>query len=1731
MLIKLKHIAFCLFLLPLGTNGQGTNGKDFWVAYMSQDWRCSNVFFYNHRDTPKVYVSSRFAAKVTIKVDKFNFNRTITLQPQKTTIVYLPCEMASEYTDTIIANSAHIIADTFINVHAVNNNGNSTGSTIVIPSESIPLSPEYILTTYEDGAYFGWLCEKKRIQTPEFTIVGIADSSVIEVIPSGASWRSKAKVPFQITLRKGETFHLLSSDLDLTGSVIRSKYLNSKFSVFAGNRATGNFKDGCNTGWDNMLEQMTPTVCWGQYYTAIPFINNSFGYALKIVAAENKTSLFINGNYITLLDQGECYFQRVYKDTVTQIKASNKISVAQVALGGCRSRKDSMMGDMAMVMLFPDNQMGTAATVNTIDPETKGWYFLNLRIRPEHNLNVITKSSDTAYFMLENKKPANSVWKTAGNISGYHYAQLKLDSGCYDLTSSKGFLAYVYGYSPAEGYAYAAAANYKLLQNNFIVTNAQCVKDTTNFRAIENDSFVNYSWTFGDNSAMAYGPKVKHKYKDTGWYTVVMYCYQKRTNDKDSVTKVIYIADTKVQSLFGKDTLICGKLNYVQMSKGFQYGNVYRWNDGWSLYYKLIKDTGLYWLNMQQRNGCVLRDTLRVYGGAFPHSSFTVSNDTFCLNRRKETSFRNYSTSRDSVNYYTWDFGADVIKTKNKDTVFSYNFPKAGTFPVILRTTTLKGCYQDTFLQIEVLNSPQADFVFSEKDTCLNSNHILLQNKTLLNPTYHKRYKWYFSEGYVLSNSNPGVRKYSGIGNYYVLLIYENNNGCIDTMRKTVRIVANPKAGFRFSKSMICPNDTLTLDNTSASTHSPMAYRWEFGDSTYSTDSTARKTWTAYGPFKTRLVVTDPTGCKDSISDTIRITAPPLADFKVNQDTQCLNRNQFTLSNSTKFITGPLTYTWNMGDGHSRNDSNIVNYTYQSDSVYSIQLNVSYGHVCKAKVEKTVYVGKEPEAGFKIDNPRQCFRNHVFNFTNQSRVNKGLILYNRWDLGDGSQSDSTDIYNKTYSSEDTFDIRLIVESNYKCRDTAHLSAITFAQPAADFQLANDTLCWQKNTLNPLNKTRIKYGKISSHWNFGDGNTSDDFQVNKTYKNTTRQYIIQYNAVSEHGCSDSIRKTFTVLERPLANFGVNDSIQCLRTNEFRLQNNTTFSVPGSLKYRWDYANGDSSTGLNANSITYSKPGKYPVRLIALSTITNCYDTIYKTLIAAPQARLKFNVNADSQCLRFNQFAFTNNSSVEFGSLKWLWRFGDGSTDTATNPKKSYKQEGAYDIRLIATSNYDCSDSSEMPIGFYPTPHAGFAINDTAQCLNKHGFDFTNTSTLSFGTYSSDWWFDDSSNSSARDVKGKQFTSGEFHQVRLAVQSDKACKDTALRIVYLEKTHNTFIDFPENAGQCLIGNLFHFRPLIKNKKVTNSSYSWDFGDGSSSVSDIPAPKSFATDSTYKIRLISLSMLGCLDTAYSTEVIHPHPVSAFTCHEVCYPEPVLFENQSKIKSGTIVKSNWYFGDGGLSSDQNPSHAYKSFGQYDVTLITVSDFGCKNELTLNGVAKVKEKPQAGFSFSFLRTNTIDETWVQFKNQSRGAVNYQWDFGNQTYSRDNNPYTTYKDTGRFKVMLIAISSNGCSDTSTVSTGFIAPDLHYFLPNAFSPDGNSINEVYKGVGSRFIYSFNLQIFNRWGEKLFETTDINQGWDGTYQGTPCMEGVYLCKVKIVPFKGTMKVYEQTFTLLR
>lgn len=251
-------------------------------------------------------------------------------------------------------------------------------------------------------------------------------------------------------------------------------------------------------------------------------------------------------------------------------------------------------------------------------------------------------------------------------------------------------------------------------------------------------------------------------------------------------------------------------------------------------------------------------------------------------------------------------------------------------------------------------------------------------------------------------------------------------------------------------------------------------------------------------------------------------------------------------------------------------------------------------------------------------------------------------------------------------------------------------------------------------------------------------------------------------------------------------------------------------------------------------------------------------------------------------------------------------------------------------------------------------------------------------------------------------------------------------------------------------------------------------------------------------------------CGGTTYSSIIINEIPVVSFMADKLsgCSPLTINFSNNS-IVSGQSMQ--WDFGDGS-SSGATPTgqiaHQFINPGCYDITLSSTVD-GCTGSQTLQNLICVEHDPVAEFTTPKLTTTLFYPTF-SFTNQSTNAAAYSWTFGDGSGSTEVNPTHTYGEiAGSYPVILTAISAAGCIDTTTLIVK-IEEEQIFYIPNAFTPDGDEFNNTFKPVFTSGFdpKNYSLALYNRWGEIMFESKNADFGWDGTYGGEPCQSGTYI-----------------------
>jgi gliding motility-associated-like protein len=247
-------------------------------------------------------------------------------------------------------------------------------------------------------------------------------------------------------------------------------------------------------------------------------------------------------------------------------------------------------------------------------------------------------------------------------------------------------------------------------------------------------------------------------------------------------------------------------------------------------------------------------------------------------------------------------------------------------------------------------------------------------------------------------------------------------------------------------------------------------------------------------------------------------------------------------------------------------------------------------------------------------------------------------------------------------------------------------------------------------------------------------------------------------------------------------------------------------------------------------------------------------------------------------------------------------------------------------------------------------------------------------------------------------------------------------------------------------------------------------------------------------------------------------------------CSPLNVVLTTQN-IPGATYT---WTSNNGNIGLGSNLQTTFSNGGCYDISL-TVSVNGCSSSSTLNDYICAENSPIAAFmSNPMIFTNTSEN--VNFTNNSVGATSYSWDFGDGASSIQTNPSHNYSNiTGNFLVTLTAISSLGCTDEATMILTYQETTVFY-VPNSFTPDQDEFNQTWGPVFTSGFdpYNFDLYIFDRWGELVWESHDANARWDGTYgsKGNKALDGIYTYRINYKP-KETDKKFHLSghITLIR
>ncbi|UEG49802.1 PKD domain-containing protein [Ferruginibacter lapsinanis] len=1021
----------------------------------------------------------------------------------------------------------------------------------------------------------------------------------------------------------------------------------------------------------------------------------------------------------------------------------------------------------------------------------------------------------------------------------------------------------------------------------------------------------------------------------------------------------------------------------------------------------IYNESGNYNVTLRETNsnGCVTTlsksSYIKITSGV--KANFTNTTPTVC-GFPVTINFQNTSTGTGSLTYQ-WNFGDGSTSTEESPL---HTYTTGGSYTVRLITTNTSGC-SDTALRSNSIAVGNIKAAFSSANEACVGTPFNLQITSLGTPT---SVKWDFGDGYTSTDNNP-QKIYAAAGTYKIKLI-AYFGACEDSAFKTVTVLPRPTATFSITGTTTSCKAPLTVTFENASIGAD-SYKWDFGDGTTSNQFSPSHTYTKEGKFTVSLVVTNATGCADSVkkSDAIKITMPQIS-VKNLPDSGCAPFSKY-FSYAADEIDIWSDYTWDFGDGTTSTDAGVL-HTYNDTGLYTIKLSAKTFDGCydTVIVKNAIKVTTKPVPDFIGD--REACAITPISFTDKTT---GTVTKWLWEFGDGGKSeDQNPVYQ--YSDTGFFDVKLTVW-NGGCFDTVRYNDYVYIKaPIAKFNVVSDCKKAFDRTFEDKS-----IGADEWRWDFGDGSTSTEQNPAHTYSamGTYTVTLVVYNKTT--GCEYLTSKEIQIVYSK-ANFFASDTIICKN-------NAVTFTVPQPDKafvvnYEWNF--GDGSTAVSTGgeiAHTYKNAGLYDVQLIITNTL-GCKDTLVKTkYVQVDGPTAKFVSSVAGTCLKtIVNFSDSSYSDGIHPIEQWSWNYGDGFKETLTTPSSqhTFNVSGLYTVALKVTDSKGCTDSFAIPKPVtIAQPKAAFSSKDTLSCPGKP-IQFTNLSNGISLSYI--WNFGDAKTATDNNPSHLYGVDGNY-DVKLLVTDMYGCKDSVTKPSYIK------IVMP--VSNFTMSDSFSTCPplVVAFKDISNVfvSRKWDFGDGTFSTLSNPS-HFYNYPGTYKVKLTITGPGGCIDTKEKTiEIRGPRGSFTYTPLKGCRDLKIDFDATVLDKASFI----WDFSDGTVVStnDSVISHTYKHFGEYVPKMILVDPQGCQVPIYGKDTIKVSG---AAAKFSFTDKAICDSGFVSFSDSSDSydkIINYSWDLGDGVTSIDQNATHKYSAPGSYIPKLIIKTENGCIDTA-VST-------------------------------------------------------------------------------------------------
>lgn len=877
--------------------------------------------------------------------------------------------------------------------------------------------------------------------------------------------------------------------------------------------------------------------------------------------------------------------------------------------------------------------------------------------------------------------------------------------------------------------------------------------------------------------------------------------------------------------------------------------------------------------------------------------------------------------------------------------------------------------------------------------------------------------------------------------------------------------------------------------------------------------------FTTTGTHNVQVLANNPTpdGCNglEVIRFTVTVFGSPTSKFTWSLTGCGTDPVQF-FDQSTDTVSTINRWNWNFGDGPPAGTSTVQNpvYSYSGGGTYPVILRAINVEGCYKDTTINLILSGTPVADFTVSGTA-CTGNTI-TFTDQSTVSPGTLVKWYWDYGDGSKDtvfSATPPRTHVYTGGGTYTVKLKVENSNGCTSTKTINVFIGTTPYAAFQLPGN-ICLPGGGAQFINQSSVVGGfPISYTWNFGDGSPTSNLVNPIHIYGGTGPYTVTLTATVGACSKDSVQLFTTLYQKPSAAFSVNPE-NCL--NDPTVFTNQSTSVNSTINnWVWLFGDGNTSTSQNP-SHTYSSPGTYTVKLV-VKTDKGCEsDTAYHTVTINALPTADFTIS--SPACEGQSVTITSTAVANSGTLNtWYWDFGDGSKDTLFNAnpfQHIYTNAGNYTITLKVKNSKGCfSGSFSRSITVNATPKPGFNYS-LPLCL-PGAISFTNTTTISDGTIASTgyvWDFGDATPTVTLANPSHNYATGGVYTVKLTATSNQGCSKDSIRTltVYNSPTAKYAVNNTGNVCSNQALSITNQSAVTGFGTVNKIEVYWDYQNNLSDITidNAPVANSIYTHNypvfgspltkTYRVLIRAYSGNGCSNDYFQDIIVHAAPQATMgSIPPVCEDALPFILTQGNELTG-MAGLGVYSGNGiTLSPLFTPQLA--GSGSHTIRYTYTGVNGCSSYAEQNIQVYPTPTVNAGPDLKVLEGDAV--TLQLFA--SGNNLYYQW--LPSTYLDDAskaNPVCRPLNDITYRIQVV--SADGCKASDDL---FIKVIKDFVVPNTFTPNNDGINDLWT-IDYLYLYpNHRVQVFNRYGQLVFESKNYNSPWNGTYKGKPLPVGTY------------------------